>query len=121
MRRLLLIIGLAITSVTACAPSAPAAAVTSTRATALFATETQLPTSLPSLVPTLSATPDPYFAWSIAYLRARPYGGGQIEFLGVMGQGPGFTRYQIRYPSDGLNIYGFANIPDDVKKHPVII
>src|SRR5512134_918858 len=32
-----------------------------------------------------------------------------------------FTRYLIRYPSDGLNIYGFANIPNDDQIHPVII
>ena len=38
-----------------------------------------------------------------------------------MEQGPYFTRYLIRYPSDGLNIYGFANIPNDDQVHPVII
>ena len=32
-----------------------------------------------------------------------------------------FTRYLIRYPSDGLNIYGFADIPNDDQVHPVII
>lgn len=32
-----------------------------------------------------------------------------------------FTRYLFRYPSDGLNIYGFANIPNDEGSHPVII
>jgi dipeptidyl aminopeptidase/acylaminoacyl peptidase len=32
-----------------------------------------------------------------------------------------FTRYLIRYPSDGLNIYGFADIPNDEVLHPVII
>lgn len=85
------------------------------------ATVTQPPIIPPTLVSTLSPTPDPYFAWSIDYLRSRTYGGGQIEFQGVMGHTPGFTRYQIRYPSDGLNIYGFANIPNDNDKHPVII
>ena len=32
-----------------------------------------------------------------------------------------FTRYLMRYPSDGLNIYGFADIPNDESPHPVII
>jgi dipeptidyl aminopeptidase/acylaminoacyl peptidase len=32
-----------------------------------------------------------------------------------------FTRYLMRYPSDGLNIYGFADIPNDEGPHPVII
>ena len=39
----------------------------------------------------------------------------------VMEQNLYFTRYLIRYPSDGLNIYGFANIPNDEGPHPVII
>lgn len=85
------------------------------------ATTTPAPTSTPTLLPTLSATPDPYYSWSNAYLRARTYGGGQIEFLEVMDQNLYFTRYLIRYPSDGLSIYGFANIPNDEEIHPVII
>jgi dipeptidyl aminopeptidase/acylaminoacyl peptidase len=39
----------------------------------------------------------------------------------VLGQNVYFTRYLIRYPSDGLNIYGFADIPNDQEIHPVII
>jgi dipeptidyl aminopeptidase/acylaminoacyl peptidase len=27
----------------------------------------------------------------------------------------------MRYPSDGLNIYGFADIPNDEEQHPIII
>jgi dienelactone hydrolase len=92
-------------------------------------TETPLPAPEIVSTPTLSAstalgtspTPDPYFPYTIEYLRSRTYGGGQIEFLEVMGQNLLFTRYLIRYPSDGLNIYGFANIPNDDKVHPVII
>jgi dipeptidyl aminopeptidase/acylaminoacyl peptidase len=85
------------------------------------ATATQLPAATATLEPTVSPTPDPYFPWSIDYLRSRAYGGGQIEFLEVMEQNLYFTRYLIRYPSDGLNIYGFANIPNDEEAHPVII
>jgi dipeptidyl aminopeptidase/acylaminoacyl peptidase len=84
-------------------------------------TPTSLPTETPTLIPTISPTPDPYYTWSNAYLRSRPYGGGQIEFVEVMEQTLYFTRYLIRYPSDGLNIYGFANIPNDDDVHPVII
>jgi len=32
-----------------------------------------------------------------------------------------FTRHLIRYPSDGLNIYGFADIPNGEGSYPVII
>ena len=38
-----------------------------------------------------------------------------------MDQNAYFTRYLIRYSSDGLNIYGFADIPNDDQVHPVII
>ena len=84
-------------------------------------TATPLPTSTPTPVPTISPTPDPYFPWTIDHLRSRTYGGGQIEFLEVMAQNLYFTRYLIRFPSDGLNIYGFANIPNDEGPHPVIV
>jgi dipeptidyl aminopeptidase/acylaminoacyl peptidase len=84
-------------------------------------TATPIPTATDTPPPTLSPTPDPYFSWSIDHLRSRAYGGGQIEFLEVMTQNLYFTRYLMRYPSDGLNIYGFADIPNDEGPHPVII
>lgn len=106
---------------TACAPALQPPTVTPT----FTASPTQLPTATatPSQtpIPTLSPTSDPYFAYTNDYLRSRTYGGGQIEFLEVMEQNLYFTRYLIRYPSDGLNIYGFANIPNDNNSHPVII
>ena len=118
MRLLLLLAVFLLVSCSAVAPTAlPATAFTETP----FPTATSLPTETPTLVPTVSPTPDPYYALSNAYLRSRSYGGGQIEFLEVMEQTLYFTRYLIRYPSDGLNIYGFANIPNDDQVHPVII
>jgi dipeptidyl aminopeptidase/acylaminoacyl peptidase len=84
-------------------------------------TSTPISTATVTPLPTISPTPDPYFSWSIDYLRSRSYGGGQIEFLEVMDQNLYFTRYLMRYPSDGLNIYGFADIPNDEEPHPVII
>jgi dipeptidyl aminopeptidase/acylaminoacyl peptidase len=101
--------------------AAPVPAPTQTLTFTPLPTVTQLPTSTPTLLPTLSPTPDPYSPWTIDYLRSRAYGGGQIEFLEVMAQNLYFTRYLIRYPSDGLNIYGFANIPNDEGPHPVIM
>ena len=84
-------------------------------------TSTPIPTATVTPLPTLSPTPDPYAPWSVDYLRLRAYGGGQIEFLEVMQQNLYFTRYLMRYPSDGLNIYGFADVPNDEGPHPVII
>src|SRR5512134_746437 len=121
MKRLLFIISLAVIPLAACAPPLPITGATAAPTATPPATTTLPATLAPTLMPTLSATPDPYFAWSIDYLRARTYGGGQIEFLGVMAENLYFTRYQIRYPSDGLNIYGFANIPNEAGSYPVLI
>lgn len=106
---------------TACAPGLPVPTATPTLTPTPLATATQPPTPTATPVPTFSPTPDPYFPYTIEYLRSRAYGGGQIEFLEIMEQNLYFTRYLIRYPSDGLNIYGFANIPNDAGSHPVII
>lgn len=120
MRKLLLVLLLGI-SLTACNPVAQIPTVTPALPSTPLATATQLPTLAATSLPTLSPTPDPYDTSSIEYLRSRTYGGGAIEFVEVMGQNLYFTRYLIRYPSDGLNIYGFADIPNDEAKHPVII
>src|SRR5215207_1114300 len=121
MKRLLLTIILA--TLTACAPVLQPPTITPTLTSTPSPTLTPLPTATETAtaLPTLSPTPDPYFAYTNEYLRSRAYGGGQIEFVEVLGQNLYFTRYLIRYPSDGLNIYGFANIPNDAEKHPVII
>ena len=105
----------------ACAPGViiPSAAATLTATQPPTATQTQAPTATPP--PTLSPTPDPFFQYTVEHLRSRTYGGGQIEFLEVMAQNLLFTRYLFRYPSDGLNIYGFANIPNDGGPYPVVI
>jgi dipeptidyl aminopeptidase/acylaminoacyl peptidase len=118
MKQFLLAMSLVLTSCTS-APQLPTSAPTFPVAPTF--TPSPIPTATDTPVPTLSATPDPYYSWSVDYLRSRSYGGGQIEFLEVMTQNLYFTRYLMRYPSDGLNIYGFADIPNDEEPHPVII
>lgn len=55
-------------------------------------------------------------------LRARAYGTeGAIERIRVMERPAGFTRYLISYPSDGLTIGGFMNIPTGRGPFPVIL
>ncbi|MGE5643278.1 MAG: alpha/beta hydrolase family protein [Byssovorax cruenta] len=120
MRRFLLLYLLTLL-LTACAASAPVSTATPAFTDTPAAAATLHPTTTPTSVPTVSPTPDPYYTWSNAYLRSRSYGGGQIEFPEVMDQNAYFTRYLIRYPSDGLNIYGFADIPNDDQDPPVII
>lgn len=120
MRHLLLVIVVTI-FLTSCRPAAPLATFTPVQTDTPSVTATLLPSETPTFTPTLSSTPDPYYLWSNAYLRSRTYGGGQIEFVEVMEQERYFTRYLIRYPSDGIMIYGFANIPNDDQIHPVIV
>ena len=85
------------------------------------------PTSLApavSAAPTLTPvppTPDPYEPYTIDFLRKRAYGGGNIEVLEKMEETDSFTRYRIRYPSDGLKIYGFVNVPKGAGPFPVIV
>jgi dipeptidyl aminopeptidase/acylaminoacyl peptidase len=79
--------------------------------TATVTTPTPLPT------PTLA----PYEQYTIAYLGRRTYGGGKIEVVQKLAESDAFTSYSIRYPSDGLNIYGFMNIPRGDGPFPVII
>lgn len=120
MRRFLLTV-FTVLILASCVPGIQAPAATQASTVTALAIATPVPTSTPTLIPTVSPTVDPYYSWSIDYLRSRPYGGGQIEFLEVMEQNLYFTRYLMRYPSDGLNIYGFANIPNDEEAHPVLI
>jgi dipeptidyl aminopeptidase/acylaminoacyl peptidase len=73
------------------------------------------PTALPT--PTLA----PFEQYTIPYLGRRAYGGGKIEVVEKLSESDIFASYSIRYPSDGLNIYGFVNIPKGKGPFPVII
>jgi uncharacterized protein len=57
----------------------------------------------------------------VASLRARQYGGGAIETLRVMEDNTAFTRYLINYPSDGLTIQGFMNVPKGEGPFPAVV
>jgi uncharacterized protein len=81
-------------------------------------TSTQAATPLPVHIP----TPDLYQGFTIAYLSSRSYGGGEFQFHQTLEDDPGFTRYLFSYPSDGLTIYGFLNVPkQDAGPYPVVI
>lgn len=71
--------------------------------------------------PSATATVDPYFQWSIPYLENRSYGGGRMEIVEILAETSFFTRYLVRYPSDGLEIYGFVNVPAQDGPLPVVI
>ena len=54
-------------------------------------------------------------------MYTRSYGGGFFQVLEKLGENNSFTRYKIRYLSDGLKIYGYMNIPKGEGPFPVII
>ncbi len=77
------------------------------------ATPSVTPTATPSPTATPTATPtlDPYADLTIEGLRSRVYGGGEIAVEETLAVTDAFTRTLITYPSDGLTIYGFMNVP----------
>ena len=85
------------------------------------AVPSQTPTTTPTPLPSPTSTPDPYWTYTIDYLRSRSYGGGDLQIVQKVGTNSAFTRYLIRYPSDGLMIDGFMNIPNGDGTFPVII
>ena len=93
----------------------PSASTTSAPNAQLASTETVTPTA------TFTATPNPYAGLSIVELSNRGYGGGKLDIVETMEIGEAFTRYLITYPSDGLAIYGFMNVPNEGSRFPVAI
>ena len=64
---------------------------------------------------------DPYGDYTIDFLATRSYGGGTLTLHEVMESTTEFNRFLISYPSDGLSIYGFLNVPQGPGPFPVII
>lgn len=98
----------------------PSAVPTNTPLPTPTATPTLAPTATPTLAPT--ATPDPFVPFYIETLRARQYGTeGIIEIGAVWVENEAYTRYAIRYPSDGLVITGYMDVPKGPRPFPVVI
>lgn len=65
---------------------------------------------------------DPFAHMFIDSLEARATGNGVIEDLGSMNcESESFSRRHFRYPSEGMDMYGFINLPDGEGPFPVII
>lgn len=75
----------------------------------------------PNLQSPIPPTPDPYADLTIDALAARPYGGGLLEIVDTLETNEIFTRYAIKYPSDGLTIHGFMNVPNEGDNFPVAL
>jgi len=109
MRKITLFV-LVLTVLTACAP------VEAAPTPQLESEVTASPPAPP--VPTAPAVTSPF---SLEALRARGYGKGELSVEYVWETQAEFTRYYITYPSDGLTIHGFVNIPIGKGPFPVII
>lgn len=83
------------------------------------ATASSSPTPLPTQ--TAIATPNPYADYTIEALAGRRYGGGSLAIVDTLETNDIFTRYLITYPSDGLTIYGFMNVPNEGTRFPVAV
>lgn len=101
----------------AVARSNPTATPSPTATLTPYPTDTPAPTPLPTQTPaptptpTLTPTPDPYAGLTIAAVAGRAYGGGEITVHETMAVTGSFTRSLISYPSEGLTLYGFMNMP----------
>jgi len=95
---------------------------TATLVPTVTATHTPTATPVPATSTAIPLPPveEEYLPYTIPYLQTRPYGGGQIEILETMEERDPFTRYMIRYPSDGLDIYGFMNVPKGEGPFPIV-
>ncbi len=96
-----------------------ATATPSVSADLQISTETAVPPTQTSPAPT--PTPDPYAPLTIDALTARSYGGGALDILDTLEENETFTRYLITYPSDGLTVYGFMNVPNEGNDFPVAL
>jgi dipeptidyl aminopeptidase/acylaminoacyl peptidase len=88
-----------------------------------ISTHTPAPTATPTstATPTLTPTPDPYAGLTITDLAARDYGGGELRVEQTLATTPAFTRTLVTYPSDGLTVYGFMNVPHGEGPFPVVL
>ncbi len=97
----------------------PTPSLTPTTAPTLTPTFNPLMTLTPTLPP--SPTPDPFSEMYIDALAARTYGGGVLEDLGGLPvPSSSFSRRLFRYRSDGLNMFGFINLPKGEGPFPII-
>ena len=89
--------------------------------TATLIPKTPTRTPVPDKIATLTPTVDPYQDLYINTLRNRKYGGGVLQNEGMISQETGFKRFLFKYRSDGLNLFGFINIPEGKGPFPVVI
>lgn len=98
-------------------PLAEAAAASATSAL----TDTPAPTAVPSAPPTITTTPGAYEPYTVEGLNQRTFGGGTLDVYQRWQANTAFERAYFEYPSDGLQVHGFMNIPSGSGEHPVVL
>ncbi|MDM8527035.1 alpha/beta fold hydrolase [Anaerolineales bacterium HSG24] len=105
------------------ATQTPMPSVTATNTPTIIpptSTPTSTSTSTPVFVslvvpetPTITPSPAPITdpSLTIQALSEREYGGGELEIVETLADRKGYTRYLYTYPSDGLTIYGYMDVP----------
>lgn len=103
------------------ARATPTATFTATATPTTTPSATPSPTSTATPTATPSPTPDPFAPFTVDGLTARSYGEGELQIEQVLNVTSAFTRTLITYPSDGLTIYGFMNVPKGEGPFPVAL
>ena len=114
---------------TATSTATPQPTATATSTATATATSTPTSTSTPSPAPTATATPtaspsptpDPFAAFTVDGLTARSYGDGELRIEQTLNVTDAFTRTLVTFPSDGLTIYGFMDVPRGEGPFPVVL
>jgi dienelactone hydrolase len=77
----------------------------------------------PTPIGTIPSVPtnSPLYPYSYDVLRQKQYGQGEIKIEGNLISDAKFTRYLISFPSDGLKIYGFIDVPLASGNFPVVV
>jgi len=85
------------------------------------AIKTPTASPIPDRIATLTPTIDPYQDLYIERLKNRKYGGGVLQNAGLLTEESGFKRFQFKYRSEGLDLFGFMDVPDGAGPFPVVI
>lgn len=109
------------TTIQEMATSAPTPTHTATPTSHPTSTQTPQPTAQATLTPPPTTTPDLYSQYTINTLSQRTFGGGQLEIIETLERTDTFTRYLIKYPSQGLEIYGFMSVPHEGDNFPIAL
>lgn len=102
-------------------PQVAVAAATATLIPTFTPTATLTPRFTATPLPTITPTPNPYAQYSVDALSQRSYGGGVIQIEGTLTKSSAFTRSIFKYRSEGLDLYGFVDIPTGQGPFPVVV